>query len=164
MIPQEVIEHYELQNKETTDGWVYCEIRKAIYGLKESGKLANIELQAVLVSEGYRPCRFTHGLYKHETRDISFSLVVDDFGVKYTDKTDADHLITTLQKKYPIKMNWEGNYYLGMTLQWNYHPIHSERNVRLSMPGYVKEALIEFKHHFIKQQFSASPYLSLIHI
>ena len=26
------------------------------------------------------------------------------------------------------------------------------------MPGYVKEALIEFKHHFIKQLFSASPF------
>ena len=40
MIPQEVIDHYRLQNKATNDGWVYCEIRKAIYGLKESGKLA----------------------------------------------------------------------------------------------------------------------------
>ena len=55
-------------------------------------------------------------------------------------------------------MKWVGDYYLRMTLEWNYHHIHSERNVRLSMPGYVKEALIEFKHHFIKQQFSASPY------
>ena len=64
----------------------------------------------------------------------------------------------TLQKKYPIKMNWIGDYYLGMTLEWKYHKIHSERNVRLSMPGYVKEALIEFNHHFIKQQFSASPF------
>ena len=45
-----------------------------------------------------------------------------------------------------------------MTLEWNYHKIHSKRNVRLSIPGYVKETLIEFKHHFIKQQFSASPF------
>ena len=55
-------------------------------------------------------------------------------------------------------MNWIGDYYLGMTLEWTYHKIHSERSVRLSMPGYVKEALIEFKHHFIQQQFSASPF------
>ena len=47
MITQEVIDHYGLQNKVTKDGWVYCEIHKAIYGLKESGKLANIKLQAV---------------------------------------------------------------------------------------------------------------------
>ena len=62
MIPQEVIHHYGLQNKATKNGWVYCEIRKVIYGLKESGKLANIKLQVVLATEGYKPCRFTHGL------------------------------------------------------------------------------------------------------
>ena len=56
MIPQEVIDHYNLQNKVTEDGWVYCEIRKAIYGLKESGKLANTKLQAVLATEGYILC------------------------------------------------------------------------------------------------------------
>ena len=150
MIPQEVINHYGLQNKAKNDGWVYCEIRKAIYGLKESRKLANIKLQVVLEAEGYKPCRFTHRLYKHETRNIVFSLVVDDFGVKYTNKYNTDHLIMTLQKKYTIKMNWIGDYYLGMTLEWNYHKILSKRNVRLLMPGYVKEALIEFKHHFIK--------------
>ena len=97
MIPQKVIDHYNLKYKVTEDGWVYCEIRKAIYGLKESGKLANIELQAVLATEGYKLCRFTHGLYKHETRNIAFSLVVDNFDVKYINKKDADHLIMTLQ-------------------------------------------------------------------
>ena len=83
--------------------------------------------------------------------------------MKYINKKDADHLIMTLQKKYPIKMNWNGDYYLGMTLEWNYHKIHSERNVQLSMPGYVKEVLINFKYHFIKQQFSASPFQDLIY-
>ena len=68
MIPQEVINLYKIQNKVTSNGWVYCEIRKAIYGLKESGKLANIELKAVLATEGYKGCRFTPGLYKHETK------------------------------------------------------------------------------------------------
>ena len=76
MIPQEVIDHYGLQNIATKDRWVYCEIHKAIYRLKESGKLANIKLQAVLATEGYRPCRFTHGLYKDDTKDISFLLVL----------------------------------------------------------------------------------------
>ena len=45
-----------------------------------------------------------------------------------------------------------------MTLEWTYHKIHTERNVRLSMPGYVKEALVKFNHDSIKQQFAASPY------
>ena len=35
MVPQEVIDLYDLQNKVTSDRWVYCEIHKVIYGLKE---------------------------------------------------------------------------------------------------------------------------------
>ena len=56
MVPQEVIDHYNLQGKIIEDGGLYCEIFKTIYGLKESGKLANMELQTVLESEGYYQC------------------------------------------------------------------------------------------------------------
>ena len=66
--------------------------------------------------------------------------MVDDFGVRYINKQDTDHLIMTLQKKYPIKMNQKGDYYLGMTLEWDYNKIHSNRNVQLSIPGYVNNS------------------------
>ena len=56
------------------------------YRLKELGKLANIKLQTVLTSEKYKQCWFTHGLYGQETRDITFSLFVDNFGVRYREK------------------------------------------------------------------------------
>ena len=55
-------------------------------------------------------------------------------------------------------MKWKGDYYCGITLEWDYNKMHSEKYVRLLMSGYVKEALIEFKHHFVKQQFLASPF------
>ena len=54
-------------------------------------------------------------------------------------------------------MNWKGDYYLGMTLEWDYNKVHSERNAKLLMPGYVKAALIKFNHESTTQQFSASP-------
>ena len=41
----------------------------------------------------------------------------DNFGVKYINQKDTDPLIMTLQKKYSIKMNCNGDYYLGMTLE-----------------------------------------------
>ena len=91
MVTQEVIDLYNLLNKVTEDGWLYCEICKAIYGLKESGNLANIELQVVLATERYKPCQFTHELYKHKTKNITFSLVVDNFGVRCINKQDIDH-------------------------------------------------------------------------
>ena len=44
MIPQEMIDHYNLINKVTSDVYLYYKIHKEIYRLKESGKLANIDL------------------------------------------------------------------------------------------------------------------------
>ena len=48
----EVIEHYyNSLEKVTPDSQLYSELRMVIYGLKESGNLVNIKLQATLVIE-----------------------------------------------------------------------------------------------------------------
>jgi hypothetical protein len=107
MIPQEIIDEYNLNNIVESDGWCYAEIRKAMYGLEESGFIANQELKIVSAKAGYAPTKFTPGLYTHKTRPIAFSLVVDDFGVKYVNKEDMDHLISTIGKRYPIKVDWK---------------------------------------------------------
>ena len=157
-VPPEVINLYNLHNKIIPDGWLYCKIQRAIYGLNEAGKLANIQLQKLFATEGYYPCLFTQELFRHETRDITFSLVVDDFGVKYINQKDEEHLEPVIKKNYPMKTDWDGDYYLGMTLKWNYDKTHNKRLVKFSMPGYIKEPLIKFQHFTTKQQFSASPY------
>ena len=63
-----------------------------MYGLKQSKMLANKELKKVLAMAGYFLSKHTAGLFAHKTRPISFTLVVDDFGVKYINKADALHL------------------------------------------------------------------------
>jgi hypothetical protein len=68
------------------DGWVYIEIRKGMSGLKQTGLLANQLLQKRLSSFGYYPARHISGLWLHKTRSIAFSLIVDDFTVKYVGK------------------------------------------------------------------------------
>ena len=40
-IPQEIIDQYKLTNFVAPNRYVYIEIRQAIYGLKQSGFLAN---------------------------------------------------------------------------------------------------------------------------
>ena len=102
-IPQEIIDKYNLKENIHSDGYCYAEIRKIMYGLREAGYITNVKLKKILGLEGYVPSKFTPGLFTHNTRDIELSLVVDDFGVKYTNKNDADHLITTLQKKISNK-------------------------------------------------------------
>jgi len=92
MIPQEIIDEYNLMDV-VEDGWCYAEIRKALYGLKEATYLSNVKLKQILAAEGYVPSKFTPGLFTHKTRDIAFALCTDDFGCRYVNKEDAEHLI-----------------------------------------------------------------------
>ena len=96
-----------------------------------------------LASEGFYEVAHTPGLWKHISRPIQFSLVVDDFGVKYVDKKDAEHLIAALKDSYEISVDWEGTLYCGLTLDWNY----DERWVDVSMPAYIPAMLHKFRHH-----------------
>ena len=49
----------------------------------------------------------TSGLCKHKARPIQFTLVVDDFGVKYVDKENAKHLLGILKDEYPaVAEDW----------------------------------------------------------
>jgi hypothetical protein len=84
------------------DRKVYIEIQKGMYGLPQAGILTNKLLQRNLAKDGYRPTHHKHGHWTHNTRLISFSLVVDDFGVKYVGREHAEHLMTCIKKKYNI--------------------------------------------------------------
>ena len=47
---------------------------------------------------GYYEAKHTPGLWKHTTNPVQFTLVVDDFGVKYVEKKYADPLLNALQE------------------------------------------------------------------
>jgi hypothetical protein len=140
-LPQDTIEKYDF-NELAQDGKVYIEIQKGMYGLPQAGILANELLQRNLVQDGYRPTTHTRGLWTHNTRPISFSLVVDDFGVKYIGQEHAAHLMTCIKKNYSISSDWNGTAYCGLNLDWDY----KDRTVDLSMPGYIKSALHKYQH------------------
>jgi hypothetical protein len=140
-LPQETIEKYDL-NELAQDGKVYIEIQKGMYGLPQAGILANKLLQRNLAQDGYCPTTHTHGLWTHDTHPISFSLVVDDFGVKYVGREHAEHLMTCIKKKYNISSDWNGTAYCVLTLDWDY----KDRTVDLSMPGYIKATLHKYQH------------------
>jgi hypothetical protein len=141
MIPQEFIDEYKLTPL-IENGYIYAEVRKGMYGLPQAGKIAQDRLASVLAPFGYAPANITAGLWTHKTRPINFTLVVDDFGIKYQGKEHADHLIAALQTVYKITQDWTGGLYIGIKLKWDY----DKRTVRLSMPGYVQAALHKFQH------------------
>ena len=95
IFPPATVEQYNL-TQHAHNGFVYLEIRKAIYGLPQAGILANKLLRQRLRPAGYYEVAHTPGLWKHVTRPLQFTLTVDDFGVKYVGKENADHLLTSL--------------------------------------------------------------------
>jgi hypothetical protein len=131
--PEEIIQKYNL-NALAIDGWVYIEIRKGMYGLKQAVLLANQLLQTHLAPFGYYPARHTPRLWLHTTRPISFTLVVDRFAVKYVGKHHADHLRNALLRTYELTTVLTATVYSGMTLKWDYN----KRICDISMPGYFQ--------------------------
>ena len=113
-----------------------------MYGLKEAGKLAYDQLKDNLAKHGYHPTRQTPGLWAHVEKPTTFTLCVDDFGVKYYSRHDAEHLVQAVKKNYDVSTNWKGDKYCGLTIDWNYRKGY----VDISMPGYVQQTLKRFKH------------------
>ena len=80
--PDKIIEQYDLHSLVCPNNWIYMDICKGMPGLKKSGRIANERLKIHLAQFGYVIVPCTSSLWKHATRDITFSLVNDDFNVK----------------------------------------------------------------------------------
>ena len=142
--PEDVRQQYDLANKVASDGYIYVRIKKGMYGLKQAAVLAYDQLVEHLAPHGYYPCPQTTGIWRHATRRTRFCLCVDDFGIKYFSKDDANHLLNALQQKYKISTDWTGKNYCGLTLDWNYTA--SCPYVDISMPGYIAAVLERLQH------------------
>eukprot|EP00957_Ditylum_brightwellii_P008415 637203-Ditylum_brightwellii.AAC.1 len=68
--------------------------------------------------------------------------MVDDFGIKYTNEDNLQHLIKALQQLYTVTVDGEGNLFCRITLRWDY----KHHTVNLSILGYIKAALARLKH------------------
>jgi hypothetical protein len=134
-IPDDVIEHYKLRDVVTPDGYVHCEIQKGMYRLPQAGIIAQQLLAKQLKERGYSQSKTTPGLWTHKWRPITFSLVVNDFGVKYAGEEHAQHLLQMRQKYYQCSVEEEGGRYFGLAIKWDY----PGKKVHLSMPKYIEK-------------------------
>jgi hypothetical protein len=130
---KESIKKYNLRAM-MVDGWVYIEIRKGMYGLKQAGLLANRLLQKRLEYFGYFPAPHTPGLLLNKTRPIAFSLIVEDFAVKYVGSENAEHLRNALLRLYELITDWGVIVYSGMTLKLDYQKLTCD----IYMPGLLR--------------------------
>jgi hypothetical protein len=125
-----------------------------MYGLKEAGKLFNLRLVSLLSSsfgfhETSTPC-----LFKHVSRPKLFVLVVDDFGVKYTNRSDFDFLVSCLSTLYHAKAHPIASKFLGFSVSHN----RSARTFTVSYPGYASHLLARLCPHGVPSCNSPSIY------
>ena len=116
------------------------QIQCGLYGLPQSGILANKLLHGRLKLHGYYELPHTPGLWKHVTIPVLFTLVVDGFGAKYTGKENIQHLINKLKETYEISEDWDGALYFVISLHRNYALGYMDKD----MPHYVKQRIKQY--------------------
>ena len=132
---------------------MYIEVRKGMYGLPQASLLAQKLLKKCLNKHCYTQSAVTAGVWTHGWRPICFSLVVDDFSVKYIGQEHADHLIAAFKDTYDIEVDTEGDKYVGISLDW----VYVMGEVHLSMPGSIKREGGSSSSSIIKIVHSPSP-------
>jgi hypothetical protein len=128
-------------------------MRSAVWGLPQAGILANKQLHRKLAPFGYHKSANTLGLWQHESRPLTFTLVVNNFGIKFVNKANVNHLIASIKKTYTLTEDWTGDLYCGITLKWDYVGC----TVDISMSGYIKMKLQEYKH-IMPKKIQTCPY------
>ena len=106
-IPDKIKAKDNLHNK-AIEGHGYVEVRKTMYGRPRSGLLSKELLEKRPGKQDYYQSKLVPGLWKHNTRSIQCTLVVEDLGVKYPQKQDVDRLMAALKENYGIQDDWTG--------------------------------------------------------
>jgi hypothetical protein len=146
-----IIAEYDLEQYIINDV-MHFQINKGMYGLPQAGLLAQQRLIQHLGGSGYMQSDIVPCLFRHIDNGVTFVLVVDDFGIQYTNPVGRDHLLATLRQKYKITYDPKGEHYLGMTVKHD----KVANTITLSMPGYIDKVLIRFKS-WLGTHTAASP-------
>ena len=136
-IPEETMKQYNLYDYLDNDTILF-EITKCMYGLPQAGFLSQQRLIKHLSKHGYIQDTHVPCLFKHANGTV-FSLVVDDFGVKYPNKAAALQLIQALEELYKLHVDWQGEKYLGFRIKFK-----RAHSATLDMPTYIPKALAYF--------------------
>ncbi|KAL7478564.1 hypothetical protein ACHAW6_009220 [Cyclotella cf. meneghiniana] len=117
-IHNEIIQEYKLLDILEPNGYVYIKIVLGMYGLPYAGLMANVLLKKWFNKHGYRQSKLVPGLWMYDWHPIWFTLVVDDFGVKYVGQEHTIHLKTVIESHYSLSTDWTGDQYIGIHLEW----------------------------------------------
>ena len=143
-IPKSIVEAYDL-HKKSNNGKVYFKVVMTMYGHPVSGLLSNKHLFKTIKDAGYYEDSLVPCLLKHVTKPTIGVIVVDDIGLKVRSKEDVLHLVEAIEKVWKVKINWKGDKYVGMDLEWDYNP--NDPSLEISCDQVFPDALKRFYPH-----------------
>jgi hypothetical protein len=114
---------------------------RAVGGLPQAGILEHKSLQKRLLPHGCFEFPNTPSLWKHSTCPILFTLVVDNFGVKYVGKEHFNHSIKCIKTRHELTKDWARDLYCGIKLKWDC----TAGTLNISMLGYITKLLHKYK-------------------
>ena len=76
---------------------ILVKIRKGIYKLPHAGLIVQQRLNKYFYQYEYTSAESALGIYTHHARKTTFTLIVDDFGLKYYNTTKALYTINYLK-------------------------------------------------------------------
>ena len=127
------------------NGTVLFEVVGSMYGHPAAGLISYTDLTTHLASHGYHQSRLIPCLFMNHDKSITFTLVVDDIGIKYKHGSgEIDHLQKVLAKpisKWDVKFDLTGSQYNGQRLQWNYGT--SDSTLIKDVPAYMRQTAHE---------------------
>ncbi|CAL1678819.1 unnamed protein product [Lasius platythorax] len=97
-------------------------LRKAVYGLKQSGRNWNIKLDAVLRKEGLKRLKSDSCIYMYQKRErtIIVAVYVDDLLIFSNNKNEIRCLKENLRKQFKIRDLGEVSEFLGIKIERDY--------------------------------------------
>jgi len=128
-------EHNLQQNKS-----IKLRLKRALYGLKQSPRAWNKELNSFIVQLGFRRMSTDSCLYIKTSgaKMIIVPVYVDDFVIAYNDKEFFDQFRSAVMDKYKVKDMGQLNVILGMKVTIN------DEGISIDNKKYLQNTLVKF--------------------
>jgi hypothetical protein len=94
------------------------------------------------MAKGFYAAATTPSLWHYKWRPLQFCLIVDDFGIEYVGIEHFNFLLDLHKKFHGVQFNMAGDKFAGISIKWDY----AGKCCQISMPGYIDNLLIKFKH------------------
>ena len=130
-------------------------LKKSLYGLKQSPRNFNIELNSTIVKMGFTRCTADACIYLKNIngKDIYIAVYVDDIIIACTDVDIINDIKGQLARTYKVKDMGEMDWYLGMRYTRN----KNTGVITLDQSKYADDVLKKFKGLYKTSPYNSTP-------